>query len=206
MFDSCSFSSLVGCFVPISPARPTSPLCSSALRIIPACAGNTPEYRCRNTDCGDHPRMCGEHNAWYGSTGTRTGSSPHVRGTPWLSKLANRVHGIIPACAGSTLVPSNTDYWIRDHPRACEEHCRNVIVPDGSRGSSPRVRGTRGQGAFHRQGVGIIPARAGSTPSLRPTSHVPWDHPRVCGEHFFSFQCLRVPAGSSPRVRGAQST
>ena len=70
-------------------------------------------------------------------------------------------------------------------------------------GSSPRVRGAdvldHGLGPL----VGIIPARAGSSPER------PWhragkrDHPRVCGEQFFAAGTPPPAPGSSPRVRGA---
>ena len=69
-------------------------------------------------------------------------------------------------------------------------------------GSSPRVRGKRGQRLLDGGGVRIIPARAGQTfPHNTRTS---WcsDHPRACGAN----PELEGPRawyyGSSPRVRG----
>ena len=90
-------------------------------------------------------------------------------------------------------------------------------------GSSPRVRGAAAghaggprlggiipaRAGSRRQGLhvprrgGIIPARAGSRPrtSTRPVSS--GDHPRACGEQGLIGLLAVVPAGSSPRVRGA---
>ena len=50
-------------------------------------------------------------------------------------------------------------------------------------GSSPRMRGTH---LVVREVVlmaGIIPAYAGNTWSWWCSASIPWDHPRVCGEH-----------------------
>ena len=51
-------------------------------RIIPAHAGNTGKFYGQGTDCGDHPRACGEHMSYGVIVGFRLGSSPRMRGTP----------------------------------------------------------------------------------------------------------------------------
>ena len=90
---------------------------------------------------------------------------------------------IIPADAGST--PSSR--YIRsdpgDHPRGCGEHLLPVIGLAARAGSSPRMRGARGQRFGLSSSGRIIPADAGSTP----------------------FHSLVIPVcqGSSPRMRGA---
>ncbi len=49
---------------------------------------------------------------------------------------------------------------------------------------------------------GIIPAYAGNTAySMRPKCLI-WDHPRVCGEHFYQALGIKNLPGSSPRMRG----
>ena len=69
-------------------------------------------------------------------------------------------------------------------------------------GSSPRMRGT----LVLRSAVcgmgGIIPAYAGNTRFLCFRGGMSWDHPRVCGEHFFRVIAYVVQPGSSPRMRG----
>ena len=53
---------------------------------------------------------------------------------------------------------------------------------------------------------GIIPADAGSTRNRPGNGFKFWDHPRGCGEHGAPpYDLLHVP-GSSPRMRGAQSS
>ena len=85
-------------------ARPWRDCRAVRAGIIPACAGST--YA--NTDgcilSGDHPRMCGEHVCEHGRVHPIRGSSPHVRGAPNLKTDYLPVPGIIPACAGSTLL------------------------------------------------------------------------------------------------------
>ena len=50
--------------------------------------------------------------------------------------------------------------------------------------------------------AGIIPAYAGNTRLVALAVPVVGDHPRVCGEHMFPCRWIRVPSGSSPRMRG----
>ena len=70
--------------------------------IIPAYAGST------NTGCfplvmnGDHLRVCGEHSDLTITDKQDGGSSPRMRGAPWLQAALRSLAGIIPAYAGST--------------------------------------------------------------------------------------------------------
>ena len=131
------------------------------------------------------------------------GSSPRVRGSQVSLPFRLLFLGIIPAGAGLTgSIPNRcTATW--DHPRGCGAHSsyRTRFVP--RRGSSPRVRGSRGCHDGIRLGEGIIPAGAGLTMRLPPKKMRSRDHPRGCGAHlsFTSFSNRRM--GSSPRVRGS---
>ena len=71
--------------------------------IIPACAGSTGGVGTGFIPLGDHPRMCGEHLLLSTVVSATQGSSPHVRGAPYLLFQVIQGFGIIPACAGSTL-------------------------------------------------------------------------------------------------------
>ena len=90
----------------------------------------------------------------------------------------------------------------RDHPRVCGEHKNGIPFRTQVQGSSPRVRGTRMRTAEWSCNIGIIPACAGNTMSLKNVSLRFWDHPRVCGEHHYNTICIAGHSGSSPRVRG----
>ena len=70
-------------------------------------------------------------------------------------------------------------------------------------GSSPRARGAPAARPGPGQGLGIIPACAGSTVSPSPASTARQDHPRVRGEHSNPCWLTAVSPGSSPRARGA---
>ena len=72
--------------------------------IIPACAGSTLKVSGRLRFAWDYPRMCGEHIVANRNCGSVQGSSPHVRGAPRVEGLEPEKSGIIPACAGSTMV------------------------------------------------------------------------------------------------------
>ena len=134
-----------------------------AMGIIPACAGNTRHCRARLGYSGDHPRMCGEHNYSEIETPRKPGSSPHVRGTPAYTLVADSLFGIIPACAGNTRKQSGRLSGDRDHPRMCGEHQSLTPYISLSRGSSPHVRGTLVEYTTTVDESGIIPACAGNT-------------------------------------------
>ena len=113
-----------------------------------------------------------------------------------------RRNWIIPAYAGNTTRRERQGDRDGDHPRVCGEH--RTLMPSmmASSGSSPRMRGTRGNCLECDMCAGIIPAYAGNT----QPPHAPFqrrrDHPRVCGEHFRSLSAAQKRAGSSPRMRG----
>ena len=75
------------------------------------------------------------------------------------------------------------------------------VVPERF-GSSPRVRGKRDRRRHRDRRPGLIPARAGKTPSGEPRPRGRGAHPRACGKN--ARLTLWPPArrGSSPRVRG----
>ncbi len=68
--------------------------------------------------------------------------------------------------------------------------------------SPPRMRGKVCHTMAEAKGLGITPACAGKSGSLRFSSGQCRDHPRVCGEKVGSFCVLNAIWGSPPRVRG----
>ena len=157
--------------------------------IIPACAGSTFRHCRFRASRGDHPRMCGEHGPGHRVGTLGEGSSPHVRGARRQVETHALCGGIIPACAGSTLVLPTRCVRFRDHPRMCGEHetedGMTVRVP----GSSPHVRGALRPQGRDAAGPGIIPACAGSTGGSLVKDACPRDHPRMCGEHHWTMPC-----------------
>ena len=151
--------------------------------IIPAYAGNTPCDTPENSFRRDHPRVCGEHEFVQQGDGRHWGSSPRMRGTQGLQRQDLSRHGIIPAYAGNTLRWRHGSCRCRDHPRVCGEHLTSCVMVVSSMGSSPRMRGTLVVAELLGHESGIIPAYAGNTWSWWCSASIPWDHPRVCGEH-----------------------
>ena len=150
--------------------------------------------------------MCGEHLAVRSPLRMDSGSSPHVRGALQLPVDFRHIAGIIPACAGSTLLIKATNVRTGDHPRMCGEHRCRAGIARLCGGSSPHVRGAL---PILRQNVartGIIPACAGSTLFHLEVSHLTGDHPRMCGEHGVAHRFDGFGQGSSPHVRGAHRT
>ena len=95
---------------------------------------------------------------------------------------------------------------MRDHPRIRGEHLMSVVEMSVVRGSSPHTRGA----LLHLVGElgpgGIIPAYAGSTPSVPAAPCCRGDHPRIRGEHTSASAVMTPRAGSSPHTRGARPT
>ena len=75
----------------------------NTLRIIPACAGTTRYFLIPLVYTWDHPRVCGYNFLFVHYNHTNMGSSPRVRVQPITFALTKMSHGIIPACAGTTL-------------------------------------------------------------------------------------------------------
>ena len=144
-------------------ARVTRKMQRSAVGIIPACAGSTSGQWFSTHSTQDHPRMRGEHSASHPPAPLMPGSSPHARGAQALQDSARLHHGIIPACAGSTLerMRKRPPEW--DHPRMRGEHIASSASLSSAMGSSPHARGARCDGEKAPNDKGIIPACAGST-------------------------------------------
>ena len=64
------------------------------------------------------------------------------------------------------------------------------------------MRGTRHDMQRDAVNLGIIPAHAGNTPSMRSSIAPMRDHPRACGEHLTERSGGDLDPGSSPRMRG----
>ena len=176
-----------------------------ASRIIPAYAGSTRQERRPPRAAGDHPRVRGEHSLEWPGPLPLPGSSPRTRGARrrWHDGF---IHGgIIPAYAGSTLAAFVISRWRWDHPRVRGEHPKGRANSCARWGSSPRTRGAPSETPRLCGASGIIPAYAGSTLYQVGESRLLQDHPRVRGEHVELIEDALLPAGSSPRTRGARS-
>ena len=151
-------------------------------RIIPGRAGSRTPLRPPPAASRDHPRTCGEQLCLSRLPDGLAGSSPRVRGAgpPWRQMVSQA--GIIPARAGSSATGWTCESAAGDHPRACGEQQFLTSLSEYVSGSSPRVRGAVLEYCDLIDGLGIIPARAGSR-RCRPSWTAPSrDHPRACGE------------------------
>ena len=148
--------------------------------------------------------MRGEHSkaTMYGISST--GSSPHARGT--RKELHRFLYdpGIIPACAGNTMLRRRLTSAPRDHPRMRGEHKGGTSFDCCVLGSSPHARGTLRGYRLEAGGIGIIPACAGNTRLIIAIWPSMWDHPRMRGEHKANGTSDLQQAGSSPHARGTR--
>ena len=140
---------------------------SHTARIIPARAGFTGGSVPAGEAGWDHPRSRGVYRRDTVTAHRGGGSSPLARGLHHLTADQAAGWGIIPARAGFTPAPTATAAVAADHPRS-----RGVYGPAtqwvaGRPGSSPLARGLPAPSWGARRRPGIIPARAGFTPTLR---------------------------------------
>ena len=131
--------------------------------ITPACAGTTAAVDSAQPSGRDHPRVCGNHKSGLSAVHPRPGSPPRVREPLRADLFREIVHGITPACAGTTPGFFQSAPGARDHPRVCGNHSGTHALEKSLSGSPPRVREPRtpirGDLAICR----ITPACAGTT-------------------------------------------
>ena len=151
--------------------------------LIPARAGKTRAVKRSRSASTAHPRVYGENSDSPSTSLWRYGSSPRVRGKQNTGNNNVSSVGLIPACAGKTviLLACLVTNWA--HPRVCGENLTFQNTPELVPGSSPRVRGKLGRDLARKPWLGLIPACAGKTPGQRVTEPSASAHPRVCGEN-----------------------
>ena len=146
--------------------------------------------------------MCGEQLLIRRLFQQKPGSPPRVRGTEACCNRSISASGITPACAGNSSPGAWARRWGWDHPRVCGEQINFRCSIRGILGSPPRVRGTV-QLDIHKGGyLRITPACAGNRNWDSDLYGGAGDHPRVCGEQFYTHSIASFMAGSPPRVRG----
>ena len=146
--------------------------------------------------------MRGENLSRRHSTYASMGSSPHARGKLTCSESAYVRAGLIPACAGKTLIFHIRNDVTKAHPRMRGENGLANMDKFSKSGSSPHARGKHLVWYFLGTRRGLIPACAGKTDTLGAFRARQWAHPRMRGENS-SVPCGRGQAqGSSPHARG----
>ena len=171
-----------------------------------------------------HPRVGGERGPPQAGWASRGGSSPRGRGTPWARSYPHPFGRFIPAWAGNARVSRIDGPVYSVHPRVGGERILACMARSTPNGSSPRGRGTQGDGPCHARNHRFIPAWAGNASAQRQglcrSRFIPawagnaWAkttvhgkqavHPRVGGERPDFVNKGRVRGGSSPRGRGTQ--
>ena len=174
----------------------------SAVRPIPASAGETRRRRPRTRSSGADPRERGGDDHLDVAVRNDLGRSPRARGRLNDRPLLLAQLGPIPASAGETAAP-----WPCRGPPAADPRERGGDTSSASAiasacGRSPRARGRRERQERRLHLPGPIPASAGETPGRRPTRR-PWGaDPRERGGDAAAPASARSARGRSPRARG----
>ena len=186
-------------------ARSVRPRGTRTGRIIPACAGSTRRTGQCSRRRRDHPGMRREHATLGDVQRLDAGSSRHAPGARCSGGVENCWDGIIPACAGSTLILTRRSFPSRDHPGMRREHLTDHFVWSGPTGSSRHAPGALALVTRPRNTSGIIPACAGSTEPRRFQVRTSWDHPGMRREHCQFRRVQRLLQGSSRHAPGART-
>ena len=131
--------------------------------IIPACAGKRAASAREAYFIWDHPRVCGEKDAFYPVMLSGSGSPPRMRGKAGHHCRRYRHSGITPAYAGKRSLYAGMRTWKRDHPRVCGEKGVSGSVVGQPQGSPPRMRGKECHPRQVAAVQGITPAYAGKS-------------------------------------------
>ena len=151
-----------------------------------------------------HPRSRGADNSNERDSSVSRGSSPLARGGRRLGCAGAGRRGLIPARAGRTRSRASSRPGDRAHPRSrgADSIARNARAC--CRGSSPLARGGPGPTRGEASPDGLIPARAGRTPSRTTGAQAPRAHPRSRGADLRLTSAGRMTRGSSPLARGGR--
>ena len=113
-----------------------------------------------------------------------------------------RLTWIIPARAGFTHLGDGPADAHQDHPRSRGVYGIHQDPVRTAQGSSPLARGLRNTAATVLAPRGIIPARAGFTPTRCARTGTIGDHPRSRGVYLDHAPTATTWPGSSPLARG----
>ena len=169
---------------------------------IPACAGETPEWREDQRRGRVDPRVRGGDADEKRKAKTSAGRSPRARGRQAGFFGDGRSGGSIPACAGETAGTSIGRGESRVDPRVRGGDASGKPIRRTVTGRSPRARGRRFPTSSQPQKKGSIPACAGETDkqaSSQPSQQV---DPRVRGGDSCISPIVPPGWGRSPRARG----
>ena len=156
----------------------------------------------RRERLGDHPRSRGVYSLPEKSVFGTQGSSPLARGLLLVGVKDALALGIIPARAGFTSGTPSPIPTLSDHPRSRGVYAQGMPVRINIPGSSPLARGLQLVPKRVPGGTGIIPARAGFTPTVAGATGGDADHPRSRGVYRRRTQWGGRHPGSSPLARG----
>ena len=174
----------------------------SALRSIPACAGEPYAGPPTGTGPPVYPRVCGGTAGTLATFRTCHGLSPRVRGNRGLGGGEPFRVGSIPACAGEPAAAGTPIFRPEVYPRVCGGTTTICAMGTYWSGLSPRVRGNRIHIPYRPAQQGSIPACAGEPFRAAAAAVQSGVYPRVCGGTVvlsLGHQNLR---GLSPRMRG----
>ena len=173
-----------------------------ARTVHPTHVGNTRTGRWQRIRSAVHPHACGEHWKAIHDHAQKNGSSPRMWGTLSESLCAVSLARFIPTHVGNTARLMTTYAQLPVHPHACGEHDTPDFFQPSTRGSSPRMWGTRPLGVAASVGLRFIPTHVGNTRSAPASCRTIPVHPHACGEHARWASTAGRLLGSSPRMWG----
>ena len=123
-----------------------------------------------------------------------------------VNSFKNPLPRIIPTRVGTSGIRGNVCNRVEDHPHACGDKFRLVLVISDLPGSSPRVWGQARNPDYPTHNGRIIPTRVGTSGYIVFAYRKQQDHPHACGDKLKNHVIGAKDEGSSPRVWGQAET
>ena len=173
------------------------------LGAIPACAGEPRGRSCSGRPARGDPRVRGGAGMLKKRATWATGRSPRARGSLEGDNAGAGLGGAIPACAGEPPTPATVGRSQGGDPRVRGGARHSARPREGSRGRSPRARGSPEDVRRRLAGRGAIPACAGEPMAEGQAPPASRGDPRVRGGAPSGHAGEPPVPGRSPRARGS---
>ena len=134
--------------------------------------------------------------------GAILGTSPHLRGNPYLTLASSSERRDIPAPTGQPIDYCLADVRLTGHPRTYGATTSAHLATLDKAGTSPHLRGNQRIGQSKRRAYRDIPAPTGQPRKVSFPRRSDRGHPRTYGATTYAILNRDGDAGTSPHLRG----
>ena len=174
-------------------------------RNIPAHTGNSKYEGGHQAGATEHPRPYGEFRHMGVAVANDFGTSPPIRGIPFLRRGLLSIARNIPAHTGNSSLCNLKGQNGAEHPRPYGEFMQGNTDTSTGHGTSPPIRGIRRVLTSINATDRNIPAHTGNSANWSSRFVTASEHPRPYGEFSPRQRRRERQRGTSPPIRGILS-